>query len=85
MKSKQEAEREEQRRIKNLVLNYDLGDNDTHDGTFSLEPIYQRPMNKSSYAKGLTPRTRALPFKSEPRRQGHPARTESEKTESERR
>ena len=57
MKSKQEAEREEQRRIKNLVLNYDLGDNETHDGTFALEPIYQRPVSKSSYAKGSTPRT----------------------------
>lgn len=34
MKSQQAAEREEQRRIKNLVLNYDLREeNDIHDGT----------------------------------------------------
>lgn len=34
MKSQQEREREEQQRIKNLVLNYDLrDDNENHDGT----------------------------------------------------
>jgi regulator of nonsense transcripts 2 len=33
MKSQQQAEREEQQRIKNLVLNYDLSnDGDQHDG-----------------------------------------------------
>lgn len=32
MKSQQAAEREEQQRIKNLVLNYDLGEDDQHDG-----------------------------------------------------
>ena len=81
MKSKQEAEREEQRRIKNLVLNYDLGDNETHDGTFALEPIYQRPVSKSSYAKGSTPRTRAFRAKSESQRQAHTSGTESPQTE----
>lgn len=52
MKSQREAEREEQQRIKNLVLNYDLhNENDVHDGTFPLQPIFQRALNKSSYAK----------------------------------
>lgn len=32
LKSQQQAEREEQQRIKNLVLNYDLRDQDTNDG-----------------------------------------------------
>ena len=36
MKSQQAAEREEQQRIKNLVLNYDLGEEDQHDGTEAL-------------------------------------------------
>lgn len=52
MKSQREAEREEQQRIKNLVLNYDLRDEtETHDGTYSLQPIYQRCLTRSSYAK----------------------------------
>ena len=33
MKSQKEAERAEQQRIKNLVLNYDLQDSADHDGT----------------------------------------------------
>ena len=82
MKSKQEAEREEQRRIKNLVLNYDLGDNESHDGTFALEPIYQRPVSKSSYAKRPTPRTRALRPRSESRRESHTSGTQSPQIES---
>ncbi len=53
MKSKQEAEREEQQRIKNLVLNYDLGEDNQHDGTLLPEPILQRPLDKSAYAKGF--------------------------------
>lgn len=35
MKTKQEAERAEQQRIKNLVLNYDLQDSADQEGTFS--------------------------------------------------
>ena len=39
MKTQQEAERAEQQRIKNLVLNYDLQDStDHHDGTASAFP-----------------------------------------------
>ena len=61
MKSQQEAEREEQQRIKNLVLNYDLReDNDSHDGTDLLRPILQRPWGKSSYAKRCHIRPRSL-------------------------
>ena len=40
MKSQQAAEREEQQRIKNLVLNYDLGDDDQHDGTEALDQFF---------------------------------------------
>lgn len=32
MRSQQQAEREEQQRIKNLVLNYDLRENDVEEG-----------------------------------------------------
>lgn len=32
MKKKQQAEKEEQQRIKNLVLNYDLRENDDYEG-----------------------------------------------------
>lgn len=40
MKSKQQAEREEQQRIKSLVLNYDLGDGEDQDGDdLSLTPL----------------------------------------------
>ncbi|KAH0538792.1 hypothetical protein FGG08_004624 [Glutinoglossum americanum] len=38
MKTKQQAEREEQQRIKNLVLNYDLRDDNEIDGDNSLDP-----------------------------------------------
>ena len=59
MKTKQEAEREEQQRIKNLVLNYDLrDDNDSHDGINISGPIQQHPLKRSSYAKGYQIRTR---------------------------
>jgi regulator of nonsense transcripts 2 len=37
MKTKKQAEREEQQRIKNLVLNYDLRDNNEIDGDNSLD------------------------------------------------
>lgn len=53
MKSQQAAEREEQQRIKNLVLNYDLNTDDQHDGTFpcSLAPIAQPIIVSRRYAK----------------------------------
>lgn len=53
MKSQQAAEREEQQRIKNLVLNYDLNDDDQHDGTEAppLAPIVQPAMTSKKFAK----------------------------------
>ncbi|OAG35932.1 hypothetical protein AYO21_09859 [Fonsecaea monophora] len=56
MKSQQAAEREEQQRIKNLVLNYDLREDDQHDGIpngFSCGPIIQPPVEKNPNTKGL--------------------------------
>jgi len=42
MKSQQAAEREEQQRIKNLVLNYDLREDDQHDGPDHYNPSLSR-------------------------------------------
>lgn len=56
MKSQQAAEREEQQRIKNLVLNYDLREDDQHDGIhsgFPSDPIEQPPLEKNPNTKGL--------------------------------
>ncbi|OBT66230.1 hypothetical protein VE03_04367 [Pseudogymnoascus sp. 23342-1-I1] len=39
MKTQQQAEREEQQRIKSLVLNYDLREGEEQDGDSSLKPI----------------------------------------------
>jgi regulator of nonsense transcripts 2 len=72
MKSKQEAEREEQQRIKNLVLNLDLGDDSQNDGILYPELIFQRPLNKSAYAKGSSPRIRTAFFVAQPHRQTEP-------------
>ncbi|KAG9231221.1 armadillo-type protein [Amylocarpus encephaloides] len=43
MKTQQAAEREEQQRIKSLVLNYDLGEADEQDGDNALAPICPNP------------------------------------------
>lgn len=53
MKSQRAAEREEQQRIKNLVLNYDLGEDDQHDGTEALPlmPIIQPAVKSKKFAK----------------------------------
>ena len=62
MKSQQAAEREEQQRIKNLVLNYDLQqENDQHDGTpdFSCGPVLF-PLERNPNAKGLQFRPRLV-------------------------
>jgi regulator of nonsense transcripts 2 len=56
MKSQQAAEREEQQRIKNLVLNYDLREDDPHDGTptgFPYPLIEQPPLERNPNTKGL--------------------------------
>ncbi|KAL2419267.1 Regulator of nonsense transcripts 2 [Exophiala dermatitidis] len=58
MKSQQAAEREEQQRIKNLVLNYDLHDdqNDgTPNGSPSTGPVMQPPLQRNPNTKGLKP------------------------------
>jgi regulator of nonsense transcripts 2 len=39
MKTQQQAEKEEQQRIKNLVLNYDLRENEDTDGEPDLTPL----------------------------------------------
>ena len=43
MKTQQQAEREEQQRIKNLVLKYDLRDDETQDQGESYQPSLLRP------------------------------------------
>lgn len=43
MKNQQAAEREEQQRIKNLVLNYDLHDVEDQDGDSFLPPLLPNP------------------------------------------
>lgn len=56
MKSQQAAEREEQQRIKNLVLNYDLHEDDQHDGIpngFPSSQIAQPPLERNPNTKGL--------------------------------
>ena len=55
MKSQQAAEREEQQRIKNLVLNYDLGEEDQHDGIEAppLLPIVQPALKSKKFAKDI--------------------------------
>ena len=58
MKSQQAAEREEQQRIKNLVLNYDLREDDQHDGIpnpsgFPSGPVIQPPLETNPNTKGL--------------------------------
>jgi regulator of nonsense transcripts 2 len=56
MKSQQAAEREEQQRIKNLVLNYDLREDDSHDGIpigFPCGPVMQPPLERNPNTKGL--------------------------------
>ncbi|KIW22314.1 hypothetical protein, variant 1 [Cladophialophora immunda] len=56
MKSQQAAEREEQQRIKNLVLNYDLREDDQHDGPDHYNPSLSRAERSGRHA----PRARRL-------------------------
>jgi regulator of nonsense transcripts 2 len=52
MKTQQQADREEQQRIKNLVLNYDLSnDNDQNDGEDPLDLSLQRNLNAKKLPK----------------------------------
>lgn len=64
MRSKQQAEREEQQRIKNLVLNYDLRDDDTEGDSPFLSTLQRNPNRKhTEYSQGLdkTPNPYAQP------------------------
>lgn len=49
MRSQQQAERAEQQRIKNLVLNYDLRDDDSTDGDTAFSYLLQPNTNRSSF------------------------------------
>jgi hypothetical protein len=75
MKSQQQAEREEQQRIKNLVLNYDLRDGEDQDGDPTLKPI-PRNMNVYGSDAGIEKlgSSHARPDKSGNNRSGQRAR-----------
>ncbi|KAF2010357.1 ARM repeat-containing protein [Aaosphaeria arxii CBS 175.79] len=57
MRSKQQAEKEEQQRIKNLVLNYDLRDDNDADGEspflYTLQPNYNKVQPRTKSSQGL--------------------------------
>jgi len=56
MKTQQAAEREEQQRIKNLVLNYDLREDEPNDGIPNgspCGPFEQPPLEPNPNTKGL--------------------------------
>lgn len=55
MRSKQQAEKEEQQRIKNLVLNYDLRDDETDGDSNFHYPLLQPNLNRkhTETAEGL--------------------------------
>lgn len=79
MKSQKQAEREEQQRIKNLVLNYDLRDEgEQHDGEddFSIKSILQpNPNTKGLQGLERHSASHARSDKSGPNhRSGHRAR-----------
>jgi regulator of nonsense transcripts 2 len=64
MRNKQQAEKEEQQRIKNLVLNYDLRDDDTDGDTpfhYTLQPNTNRKHTESSQGLDKTPNPYAQP------------------------
>lgn len=76
MKTQQAAEREEQLRIKNLVLNYDLHDGEDQDGEFSVPSLHPN-RNIHNFPAGIdkaaaTNHTR--PDKSQNNRSGQRAR-----------
>jgi hypothetical protein len=75
MKSQQQAEREEQQRIKSLVLNYELHDGEDQDGDSTLQPI-QPNMNIHKLNAGIEKMnsSHARPDKSGGNRSGHRAR-----------
>jgi regulator of nonsense transcripts 2 len=76
MKTQQAAEREEQQRIKNLVLNYDLRDGEEQDGDSSHNPLLPNPNihNRNAGVEKAAALTYSKPDKSGNNRSGQRAR-----------
>jgi regulator of nonsense transcripts 2 len=75
MKSHQAAEREEQQRIKSLVLNYDLRDGEEQDGDTQHEPLHLNPnIHNSPAGIDKAAAANARPDKSSNNRSGQRAR-----------
>ena len=76
MKTQQAAEREEQQRIKNLVLNYDLRDGEEQDGDSQLAPLLPNPNihKKNTGLEKAAGLNHARPDKSGNNRSGQRAR-----------
>lgn len=56
MRTQQQAERAEQQRIKNLVLNYDLNTEDpSHDGTNHNDPLLEPNVNRLQWTHSRRP------------------------------
>ncbi|KAK3688145.1 armadillo-type protein [Podospora appendiculata] len=60
MKTQQQAEKEEQRRIKNLVLNYDLRENEDGDGNEKPNPHYHNRTDARTGKERIGQRVRKL-------------------------
>jgi regulator of nonsense transcripts 2 len=73
MKSQKQAEREEQQRIKNLVLNYDLSD-EQHDGDDDFLCSFLIPNSNTKGMQGFEKHSHARPDKSGSNRGGQRAR-----------
>lgn len=76
MKTQQAAEREEQQRIKNLVLNYDLHDGEEQDGDSPHNPLLPNPNihNRNAGVEKAAVLTYSKPDKSGNNRSGQRAR-----------
>ena len=76
MKSQQAAEREEQQRIKNLVLNYDLRDGEEQDGDSQLNLTHDLNIHTVNLGieKAAAAASHARPDKSSNNRSGQRAR-----------
>ena len=76
MKTQQAAEREEQQRIKSLVLNYDLRDGEEQDGELAMIPLSRNTniYKENSGLEKATANTYSRPDKSGNNRSGQRAR-----------
>jgi regulator of nonsense transcripts 2 len=75
MKTQQAAEREEQQRIKSLVLNYDLRDGEEQDGDTHNSPLFPNPnIHNSTAGLEKAAAANARPDKSSNNRSGQRAR-----------